>query len=48
MFDNDDDDDDDNDNDADSQRKVKKHVHYLPLKFTFDNLCIISKQNGTR
>ena len=41
MFDDDDDDDDDDDNDADSQRKGKKHVHYLPLKFTFNNLCII-------
>ena len=39
MFD--DDDDDDDDNDADSQRKGKRHVHYLLLKFTFNNLCII-------
>ena len=44
MFDDDDDDDDDNDdddNDADSQRKGKRYVHYLLLKFTFNNLCII-------
>ena len=39
MFD--DDDDDDDDDEVDSQRKGKKHVHYFPLKFTFNNLCII-------